>query len=175
GLGIAGDNLERDLVAVLNLAAEHGADARLVAAWQQNSAYRRDWVLRLLHRKWLLSRSETRLAIWGLAYKAETHSIKNSPSLALIQALKGVRVLAYDPAVKLDAGQYRHVGACGSALEAVGNADALVIMTPWKQFRNAPLAEVKKAMRGDLLLDPYGLLDRESCCGLGFEYHRLGS
>ena len=178
GLGIAGGNLERDLATVEALAAEYGADGGPAAAWLRNSAWRRDWALRLLHAKGLLARPGAVLAVWGLAYKPETHSTKNSPALALLDAIGAVggsRVQAFDPAVTLEAGRYPRAVGCGSPLEAAGGADALILITPWKEFLGAPLEEVKKAMRGSLLLDPYGLLDRATAEGLGFEYHRLGA
>jgi UDPglucose 6-dehydrogenase len=82
GLGIAGGNLERDLMTVQGLAAQHGTDARVVTAWQQNSAYRKDWVLRVLHREVVPLCRAPRLAVLGIAYKPDTHSTKNSASLA---------------------------------------------------------------------------------------------
>jgi UDPglucose 6-dehydrogenase len=176
GLGIAGGNLERDLVTVNRLSAECGSDARLVAAWQQNSLYRKDWALRLLHRKGLLNRgSADVLAIWGVTYKSDTHSTKNSPALALMRALRGYRLLSYDPAAKPNLEEFPHVQVADSALEAVRNASALVIMTPWKEFSQAPLAKVKELMRGNHLLDPHGVLDGDSCRMLGFDYLRLGA
>jgi UDPglucose 6-dehydrogenase len=176
GLGIAGGNLERDLVTVKNLSAEHGADARLVTAWQQNSHYRKDWALRLLHQEGLLRQSPASLlCVWGVAYKPDTHSTKNSPALALIQALREYRLLTYDPAVKPDTEEFPSVQTCNSALDAARNADAVIIMTPWKEFSEVPLAQLKQAMRGNHLLDPYGILDGDSCRKLGFDYHRLGA
>ncbi len=176
GLGIAGGNLERDLVTVQTLAAEHGADARQVSAWQQNSVHRKDWALRLLHRTGVLNASPgTVLAVWGVAYKPDTHSTKNSPSLALLSALRDYTVRSYDPAVKPNAEAFPHVQPCESALEAVQSADALVLMTPWKELTEVPLAEVKKTMRGTHVLDPYGILDEHVCRQLGFSYFRLGA
>lgn len=176
GLGIAGGNLERDLETVKNLSATHGTDVRLVTAWQQNSDYRKDWTVRLLHQKGLLSQAkENQLGVWGIAYKPDTHSSKNSPALALIQTLRDYRVRTYDPVVKPDGEKFPNIQACDSALDAARNADALIVMTPWKEFSQVPLSQLKRAMRGNRLLDPYGILDGDSCRKLGFEYHRLGS
>jgi UDPglucose 6-dehydrogenase len=176
GLGIAGGNLERDLVTVKNLSAKHGADGRLVTAWQQNSHYRKDWALRLLHQKGLLSQATAKLlGVWGVAYKPDTHATKNSPALALFQALREYRLLTYDPAVKPDTEEFPNVQVCDSALDAARNADALIVMTPWKELSQVPLSQLKQAMRGNHLLDPYGILDGDSCQKLGFDYHRLGA
>lgn len=176
GLGIAGGNLERDLVTVQNLAAERGTDAGLVSVWQQASARRKEWALRVLYEEGLLDgTTQSRLAVWGLAYKQDTHSTKNSPSIALIHALRSYPIQAYDPVVRVDPAEFPHVAAFPSALEAARNADALAIMTPWREFSLAALPELKTRMRGAHLLDPFGVLDRDACNALGFKYHRLGA
>jgi UDPglucose 6-dehydrogenase len=176
GLGIAGGNLERDLVTVQNLAAERGTDAGLVSVWQQASARRKEWALRVLYEEGLLEGTrQSRLAVWGLAYKQDTHSTKNSPAIALIQSLCSYQIQAYDPVVPVDRSEFPHVTAFPSALEAARGADALAIMTPWREFSLAPLPELRTRMRGAHLLDPFGLLDRDACHALGFKYHRLGA
>jgi len=172
GLGIAGGNLERDLVTIQRLAAEHGSDASVVTAWQRNSLYRRDWVLRRLFALGLLERpAESTLAVWGLAYKQDTHSIKNSPSIALLRSLPDYRWQAYDPAATIAAGDFPQVRVCSSALEAASDADVLVVMTPWKEFASVPLDRLATRY----VLDPYGILDGERCRTLGLQYARLGS
>lgn len=175
GLGIAGGNLERDLITIQSLAAKHGADAGVVAAWRQNSAHRNGWVLRLLQERGLLDRRpDAQLAVWGIAYKAGTHSTKNSPAVALIRALADRRVQAYDPAVKLTSEDFPNVHSATSALEAVEGADALAIMTPWQEFAAAPLGAVRERMRGRAIVDPFHSLDAASCQRLGFDYYRIG-
>jgi UDPglucose 6-dehydrogenase len=176
GLGIAGGNLERDLVTALRLAAENGCDARVVTAWQLNSAYRRDWVLRELFRLGLLqSPAKTLLGVWGLAYKQDTHSTKNSPALALLNVLAEYRCRAYDPEARIDAGGFPHVAICSSALDAAQGADALLVMTPWREFARVDLKALRTATGGDQILDPYGVLDGQRCRELGFDYHQLGA
>jgi UDPglucose 6-dehydrogenase len=82
---------------VQGLAAEHGTDARVVTAWQRNSAYRKDWALRTLHREVLPLCPEPRIAVLGIAYNPDTHSTKNSASLALLADLSAWPVRVYDP------------------------------------------------------------------------------
>ena len=83
GLGIAGGNLERDLATVERLAAEHSTDASIVRAWTHNSRHRRDWSRAHHSHRSTDSKPEATIAVWGLAYKENTHSIKNSPLLAM--------------------------------------------------------------------------------------------
>jgi UDPglucose 6-dehydrogenase len=176
GLGIAGGNLERDLVTVQKLAAECGSDARVVTAWQQNSAYTRDWVLRRLFELGLLERpSDSVLAVWGLAYKPDTHSIKNSPSVALLRTLPGYRWRAYDPVAKIDSCEFPRVQVCQEPLAAARDAEVLVVMTRWKEFSDLSLETLRNVMHGRQILDPYAALNGELCRDLGFQYHRLGA
>src|SRR6185295_14847149 len=79
GLGIAGGNLERDLATVIRLAQATGSDAGVVRAWLANSRHRRDWAARTIKRVLLDANPEATVAVWGLAYKENTDSVKNSP------------------------------------------------------------------------------------------------
>jgi UDPglucose 6-dehydrogenase len=176
GLGIAGGNLERDLVTVQSLAAEYGSDARVVTAWQENSRYRRNWVLRRLFHLGALNSPDTRIiAVWGLAYKSDTHSTKNSPSLALLRELSSYQCRAYDPAARIEPAEFPQVKVCHSPVEATCGADVLVIMTPWEQFSQVPLEDIRRSMRGRIILDPYGALSSAACRSCGFDYWRLGA
>jgi UDPglucose 6-dehydrogenase len=175
GLGIAGGNLERDLVTVQSLASKHGTEAGIVKAWQRNSAHRRDWVIRQLQRALPHQENPPVLAVWGLAYKADTHSIRNSPALELIRALPGHSIHAHDPAARIDATEFPNVTLCSSALAAAEGADALLVMTPWSAYGSLPLRELRNLLRGRIVIDPYAVLDEAECRILGFDYHRLGN
>lgn len=174
GLGIAGGNLERDLATVCNFADEHGTDAGVVRAWIANSRHRRDWPLRVLQQELLPKVSDPVIAVLGLAYKQDTHSTKNSPSLALLDHLKACRVRVYDPVVPASAAAHPRCHGATSELEACLGADALVVMTPWPQFAKIALPEVAKQLRGKLVLDPYALLDAAACRAAGLVYMTLG-
>jgi UDPglucose 6-dehydrogenase len=173
GLGIAGGNLERDLVTVQSLAAEHGTDAQLIAAFRNLSDYRRTWALRTLH-EYLPSGKTPVVAVWGLAYKPNTHSTKNSPSLALVQALQGMTVRAYDPQVKLDNVPGVSFVPCPGPIEACAGADALVVMTPWGEFKSLDLTQLARRMPGRVVIDPFGCLDALRAEQLGLTYRKLG-
>lgn len=173
GLGIAGGNLERDLVTINTLAREHGADDRLIHAFRGNSIYRRDWSLRLTHES-LQGLSNPVVGVWGLAYKQNTHSTKNSPALAYVQSLRGLTVNAYDPQVKLSSVDGVNFQLCETALRACGGADILAIVTPWPEFGEIDLKHVLAQMRRKVIIDPYGCVNSKAAKDLGFDYHRLG-
>jgi UDPglucose 6-dehydrogenase len=174
GLGIAGGNLERDLVTVKGLAAHFGTEAGVVDAWMRSSAHAKSWALRTLARELTGSRPAARIATWGLAYKQDTHSIRNSASLELISALPGCRFAAYDPAAKVDALLYPNLSVRAAALETLAGADALVIMTPWREFSAIAPSEVRRRMAGSLVIDPFGTLGRAECAAAGLRCLQIG-
>ena len=175
GLGISGGNLERDLAAVRTLAAESGTDAGVVDAWLSDSNHRRDWAIRKVHVEVVSPALHPVIAVWGLAYKANTAVTKNSPSLALIDALRSYMVKVYDPEAVLDDRTVPNAVQGESALDVCRGADALVVMTTWSEFSSADLDQVREAMRGSVIIDPLSTLDRRRCAELGFTHIRLGA
>ena len=175
GLGPSGGNLERDLATFLELARRHQTDAGLVQAWLAHSRRQRDWALERLRSHGLLERPDAVIALWGLAYKPGTASLAHAPSLALLAALAGHAVQAYDPSARLEPGRFPCVQPAASAIDACEGADALVILTPWPAFASANLATVLEHMRGRLILDPSGVLKDARAHALGFTYLRLGT
>jgi UDPglucose 6-dehydrogenase len=174
GLGIAGGNLERDLLTVRALSREHGTDAAVVDVWLADSRYRRDWALRTLARAVSTRDRLPTVAVWGLAYKPDTTSTKNSPALTLLEALRPFPVRTYDPRVRFDGGHPGFIQV-GSALEACRGADALVIMTPWAEFAAVEPAQLGQVMSGRVVIDPYGVLAGRRWEETGFDYFRLGA
>ena len=174
GFGLAGGNLERHLATVLRLAQETGSDAGVIEAFVRNSRYRRDWVLRTLHSEVLEVKPRAVLGVLGLAYKENTHSVKNSPSLALIKHLQHCLLRVYDPAVSSQAANHPAATGCASALEAAKGVDALIIMTPWPVFRDLKPADLAQAMAGRVVIDPYRVLDGNAAVSVGLDYFTLG-
>lgn len=174
GLGIAGGNLERDLATAVALGDANGTDVEVVRAWQSNSRYRKDWVLRKLPPELLSRRPPPRIAVLGLAYKKDTDSTKNSPALAVLAALRPFPIAAYDPAVAADPSWHPRLTRAGSALDACAGADAVLVMTPWDEFAKMDIRLLAKTMAGNVVLDPYGVLDGAGAVRAGLRYHRLG-
>jgi UDPglucose 6-dehydrogenase len=174
GLGLAGGNLERDLSTVMRLSEAFGTDAGVIRACVANSIYRKDWALRTLHDGVLSRLPQAKIAILGLAYKENTHSVKNSPSLALIRNLAPWTIRVYDPVVPVAAAPHPSATGADTALAAAQGADALAIMTPWPEFRALSCPDIARAMRGRLVLDPYLALDRTAALAAGLDHRTLG-
>lgn len=173
GLGLAGGNLERDLATVLSLSEQHHTDGGIVAAWVANSVHRKDWSWRTLCELVLRGNPDARVAVLGLAYKEDTHSTKNSPSLALLAHLGGRNVAVYDPIVSPSDAKLSFPAAA-SPLAALEGADVACIMTPWAQFKELTPADFASRMRGRLVIDPYRVLDRRAALAAGLRHVTLG-
>ena len=174
GLGIAGGNLERDLATVIRLAAEAGSDAGVVKAWIENSRHRRDWAARTIRKVLLKKNPKAVIAVWGLAYKENTHSTKNSPSLATIAQIPEATLQLHDPVVSATAARHPKAKGAAEPLDAARGADALMILTPWPQYRTVDPAAVASVMRGRIVIDPYGVMDARKANAAGLSVYTLG-
>lgn len=174
GLGIAGGNLERDLATVIRFADERRTDAGVVKAWVANSRHRRDWAARTIREAVLQKNPKAQICVWGLAYKENTHSVKNSPSLATIAQLHDAALRVHDPVVEASQVSHPKLRGCADPIEAAEGADALMILTPWPQYRTIAPARIAKAMRGRVILDPYAVLNAIEAVAAGLQIHTLG-
>lgn len=175
GLGISGGNLERDLATVIRFGDQYGSDVGMVRAWLANSGHRKDWPLRMLHEHVLAHAEQPVIAMLGLAYKEATHSTKNSPALRLLSGLTPFSVRVYDPVVAPRPDFHPDLVGCRSAVEAATGADALVLMTPWPEFRDIDPALIARGLRRKVVIDPYSLLDDAACRRAGLRHITLGA
>ena len=173
GLGISGGNLERDLATVLRVADQHTTDGGVVSAFVANSRHRKDWAWAMLNELVLRGNPAARIAVWGLTYKENTNSLKNSQSIALIEKLINHDVTAFDPKAAVDAAR-PNVKRAESTLAAADNADVLLILTPWPEFRAITADDLAERMRCRIVIDPYGVLNGKALIAQGFTYATLG-
>ena len=118
------------------------------------------------------------VALWGLAFKPETDDMREAPSLVLIGLLleAGCVVRVYDPVAMEEC--KRRIGDkvvyCRDKYEAVVDADALLLVTEWKEFRVPSWEVLRKTMRGNVVIDGRNIYDREEMRRNGFEYECIG-
>ncbi|MFA4910597.1 MAG: nucleotide sugar dehydrogenase [Desulfobacteria bacterium] len=174
GLGISGGNLERDLATILRYAEKHNTDGGVVAAWVKNSRHRKDWAWDTFKKLGLENKLSERIAVLGLTYKENTHSIKNSPALVFLAHLTDRKVVAFDPAAPLEA-TGPNVSRTTTAIEALKGADVLAIMTPWQEFSLITTELLLQNMAGRIVIDPYRMLDGTALKAQGFIYATLGA
>ena len=119
----------------------------------------------------------TRIALLGLAFKPETDDMREASSLVLSARLNadGATVSAYDPVAETEARKLMPgLEFAGSALEAVRDADALVLVTEWAEFQELDWGQVADAMRGRLVIDGRNALDVAKVRGAGLTYEGVG-
>jgi len=150
------DNLERDLNTIIKLGRSNSTDVGVVDAWLHNSLHRRDWVLRCLQMNVLDHIKNPKICILGLAYKPDTHSIKNSPSIALINQLKNYQIIVHDPVV--DGKKIANITQQIDSMKAIEGADVVIIMTPWAEYQKLTIDLLQQHMHGNTIIDPHRVL-----------------
>jgi len=158
GLGIAGGNLERDMVTLRDLCEAHGVDGAFIEVLLGYNARRPGWVHRQLEEHLFGEVAHPSVAVWGLAYKKNTRSTKNSMAIRVIREL-GDRadVRAYDPVVRAGELDLR-VKVVADRNEALAGADCLLVLTDWDEFA-VPDPTALRSMRRPLIIDAVGIVD----------------
>jgi UDPglucose 6-dehydrogenase len=119
-----------------------------------------------------------RIALWGLAFKAGTDDMRESPALTLITGLldAGVTICAHDPAAMQHARGLigNRIDYAETNYEALTNADALVVVTDWNEYRHPDFDRVKRTLKQPVIVDGRNLYDVEKMRELGVNYHSIG-
>jgi len=180
GCGYGGSCFPKDVKALIKTAQDMGYDMRVLQAVEEVN---NDQKLVLFHKIVNYYGDESLLkgktiAMWGLAFKPETDDMREAPSLVLIDLLTkaGATVRVYDP-VAIDECRRRigdMVTYAHDMYDAVDGADALMLVTEWKEFRIPNTESLLGKMRGRLILDGRNILDGEELRLAGFEYHCIG-
>jgi UDPglucose 6-dehydrogenase len=178
GLGWGGSCFGKDIQSLLHTAREYGYQSRLLEAAMEVNRAQRQLVIQKLQEKLFILKGRT-IALLGLAFKPDTDDLRDAPSLQIAERLlqMGARVKAYDP-IANDACRENHPGLriqyCGSAQDAAQDADALVLVTEWKQFAALDLRDLAKRMARAILVDGRNLFDPEAAHQAGFDYCGIG-
>lgn len=175
GLGIVSSHLLRDVDSVYALCRRVGVKRDMLCGTLTCSVADSSWATALAAK---LGLEKSTVAIWGIAYKAGTSSIENSPGVALCEFLKGA-LFVHDPvAVATSFNRVQDSASIcwsGDKMSALRhNTDALFIMTPWQEYQHASLSSIRHAMRGNIIVDPYRVLNEQSARAYGFEYYGVG-
>ena len=178
GCGYGGSCFPKDVKALIHSGAELGYHMSILEAVEAVNEKQKTIPFAKLQAA-LPDLKGKRIAVWGLAFKPGTDDMREAPSLVLIDSLlkHGCEVLAYDP-VAIDEAKRRlgeaTITYCHEMYDACVEADALVIVTDWKQFRVPSWAVLRKTMRGRIIIDGRNLYDPEEAAQEGFVYDRIG-
>lgn len=174
GLGISGGNLERDLATVVKLSKIKKSNIKVINGFLNNSDYKKNWVINKFYEIFEDKTFSPVIAVWGLAYKENTNSIKNSPAIHTINHLKKYQIICYDPKVKIKF-EEKNITVVNDPLAAINKADVLLILTPWEDFKIINVQKIIKLMKGNTIIDPLGVLDEDHCLRQKVHYLRMGT
>jgi UDPglucose 6-dehydrogenase len=178
GLGYGGSCFPKDIAAFIAISEQLGTPFNLLKEVQRiNQSQRERFVKKLRDTLWVLK--EKRLAVWGLTFKPDTDDVRSSVAIELVNDLtrEGAHVVAYDPKGTEKVREFKlcpDTVLASSTLEAVRDAEALIIATEWKEFENVDFSEVRRLMHTPLIFDGRNLLDPNTMRDLGFQYHGIG-
>jgi UDPglucose 6-dehydrogenase len=176
GLGYGGSCFPKDVSAFIHMAETEGVDFKILRAVREVNDQARLWAVDRL-KKALWNLREKTIAVWGLAFKPDTDDLRNAPALDIIHRLhaEGCRINAYDPvAMDKARGRLKNVRFCRTPYDAARGADAVLLCTEWKEFREVDLAKVKALLRTPVFLDGRNFYDPTVLSALGFQYHSVG-
>ena len=174
GLGLSGGNLERDIATTIKISRDNKINTDLFNTFFDISKQRKEWVYKILKNIVFPQINNPKIAILGLSYKANTNSIKNAPSVRLLNKLKENKVIAYDPVIDV-----KQIATwCQKAntiKDATNQADILIILTPWSEILNINLEMIVKNMNEKFFIDPFNYFNKKEVNKMGFKYFSLGS
>lgn len=176
GLGFGGYCLPKDVQAFSRLAERCGVDSGLLREVERTNKRRVDQFFEKVRQALWVVRNK-RVGVLGLAFKANTDDIRFAPSLEIIRRLtvEGAEVRAYDrEAMGKTAVLFPQVDYRSNAYEVAHDADALLLLTDWEEFRKLDWRRIYDAMARPLVLDGRNLLNPSSMREIGFEYHGIG-
>ena len=180
GAGYGGSCFPKDVKALQSTAQQNGINLQLLAAVEAVNEIQKHILVDKVVARLGEDLSGRRVAIWGLSFKPDTDDMREAPSRVIIDALvrRGATIVAYDP-VAMDAAREIYSGAANvsfaaSPADACTGADALVIVTEWKEFRGQDFEMMRARLRAPLLFDGRNLYDPALARAAGLEYVSIG-
>ena len=180
GCGYGGSCFPKDVQALERTAKEYGYDAELLTAVETVNKNQKQVLFNKINKHYNGDLKGKTFALWGLAFKPRTDDMRAAPSRVLMEALweQGAKVQAYDPEAMEEAqriyGDRDDLNLCQSADESMQNADALIIVTEWSQFRSPDFDTIKSSLTDPLIFDGRNLYDPGLLEKLGIEYYAIG-
>ena len=187
GCGYGGSCFPKDVKALINTAQQKGYELQVLKAVEAVNAYQKEVLFHKLRKKMNNELAGKTISLWGLSFKPNTNDMRDAPSLVLIEKLleAGCTVRLFDPVAMPEAKEIlaakfkeqNHVDAIYYATDiydAALDADALLLVTEWKEFRMPSWGVIKKTMKGALILDGRNIYDKVELNASGFEYEAIG-
>jgi len=177
GIGFGGSCLPKDTMAIVKIAEEKGVKLNIVKAAIEANQRQRERLTEKIINAFNNNIDGKVIGILGLSFKPNTDDIREAPAIYIIQTLQKKKAIikVYDPtAMENTKNIFPEIVYCSDAYSVAKNADALVVVTEWNQFRNLDLEKLKTLMKGDLFFDFRNIYDPQRVKQLGFKYFGVG-
>lgn len=178
GCGYGGSCFPKDVKALIKTAEQNGYDMRVLRAVEEVNETQKSIVYRKLKNHFGGSLKGKKVTLWGLAFKPETDDMREAPALVVIDRLltDGAKVTVFDP-IAIDE-CHRRIGDkvtyANDMYSAVEGADALLLVTEWKQFRSPDWRRIADKMAGNVVVDGRNVYDESELLENGFVYYKIG-
>jgi UDPglucose 6-dehydrogenase len=176
GIGFGGFCFPKDVQAFIRIAEKSGCDFSLLKEVEKINQRRVEQFVEKVRRELWVVRGK-RIALWGLAFKPNTDDVRFAPSIALAKALlaEGATVRAYDPQAMTKAKSVLpEISYCADPYEAAQDAEAILIVTEWDEFRHVEWQRLLSAVEQPLLIDGRNLFNPDKIAAQGFRYVSIG-
>ena len=178
GIGYGGSCFPKDVKAIIRTAGQYGYDLRVMKAVESVNDTQKELMFRKISGYFKGKLDGKKVGMWGLSFKPNTDDMREAPSLALIEKLtaEGAHVTAFDP-VAMDAARLRlgdRIKYATDAYDALVDADAMLLVTEWNEFRNPNWTVIGKLMKTRVVFDGRNIYEREVIEQAGFEYFGIG-
>jgi UDPglucose 6-dehydrogenase len=178
GAGYGGSCFPKDVKALIKTAAANGHDLKVLNAVEDANDLQKTVLVKKITKAFGEQLSGLRFAIWGLAFKPNTDDMREAPSRVVITELakRGATICAYDPVAMAEAQRVikEPINYAHSPMEAIAGADALVILTEWKEFRSPDFEEITKQLKTKQIFDGRNLYEPAVVRRAGLVYEGIG-
>ena len=178
GLGYGGSCFPKDVKALLKTAKDNNCDYQLLQAADDVNKRQRQIFIKKILKRFGENLAGMTFAIWGLAFKPKTNDMREAPAITIINALleRGAKIQAYDPKA-FDCAQFYFgdkITYSKSAYEALTDADCMLLLTEWNEFRRPDFDKIKELLKNPIIFDGRNQYNAERLKQRGFEYYCVG-
>ena len=181
GCGYGGSCFPKDVQALIKTAGQYGYESRLLQSVEDVNHDQKQVVVGKVKKRFGSNLEGLTFAVWGLAFKPDTDDMRESAAITIINALTeaGAKVVAYDPKARTEAKEYylkdnENVSYVESKYEALHEADALILITEWKEFRSPDFYEIRRLLKTPVIFDGRNQYDARRVRDYGVEYYQIG-
>ncbi len=182
GCGYGGSCLPKDVKALIKTASEYGYESRILKEVELVNEKQKLVLVNKIIKRFGKDLSPYTFAVWGLAFKPGTDDMRESAAVIIIKELTklGAKIKVYDPQATTNAQRYYfknnpHIEFSPNKYDALNDADALLLVTEWKEFRSPDFDEIKERMKNEIILDGRNQYNPQILIDLGFEYYQIGN